>query len=137
MWRDEIMKKGISKFFRKIKRTVRRTVRKKILKKGVKRTYSDIERLGWYIYKFGSSCGAFKENPTKENLELLKKTTTQLHERLGIELNNVLDIAEKYLQNPCSALKQAFNESARDLIIEIMQYGLIKEEEVEIEAKAE
>ncbi|WP_125672182.1 hypothetical protein [Candidatus Methanodesulfokora washburnensis] len=125
------MKKGISKFFRKLKRAIRRFFRRKILRKGVKRTYTDAERLAWYIYKFSSSCGAFKENPTKENLEMLKKTTTQLNERLGIELNGILEIAEKYLQNPCTDLKISLNEKARDLIMEIMEKGLVKEEEIE------
>jgi len=121
------MKKEISRFFKKLIRAIR----KKILRKGVRRTYSDAQRLAWYIYKFSSSCGAFKEYPSKENLEKLKKTTTQVSERLGVKLNGILEIASKYLENPCSELKQTLNESARDLIIDILEKGEVKEGENE------
>ena len=83
-------------------------------------TYDEDQRLAWYIYKFGSSCGAFKEYPTKENFEKLKETTEEIHERLGVESSDFLDIAEKYLANPSKELKISFNERARDLILSIM-----------------
>ena len=87
---------------------------------GRRGTYDEDQRLAWYIYKFGSSCGAFKEHPTKENFEKLKETTKEIHERLGVEPGDFLDIAEKYLANPSKEHKISFNEKARDLILSMM-----------------
>jgi hypothetical protein len=87
---------------------------------GRRGTYDEDQRLAWYIYKFGSSCGAFKEHPTEENFEKLKETTKEIRERLGVEPSDFLDIAEKYLANPSKELKISFNERARDLILSIM-----------------
>jgi hypothetical protein len=114
------MKSRISKFLRKKRRQIRRFLLKKLLKKGIRKTHEDFDRLSWYIYKFGSSCGAFKEDPTKENLELLKKTTTQIHERLGIQMNGLLDVAERYMADPNTDLKIEFNELAKEFIMDMI-----------------
>jgi response regulator RpfG family c-di-GMP phosphodiesterase len=110
-WRDEEMRSIFHLLFEKLRRRRER------------KYYERNKRLAWYIYKFSSSCGALKENPTRENLERLKETANQIAERLGIELNNILDIAERYLSNPCKELKISLNETARDLIVEMMRKG--------------
>jgi aspartate/glutamate racemase len=101
--------KGILSFFRKLMERWK--------KKMEKRRY---QRLAWYIYKFASSCGAFKEYPNQENLERLKETANQIAERLGIELNNVLNIAEEYLRNPSKDLKIQFNDKATEFILSMI-----------------
>jgi hypothetical protein len=111
MWRDEGMRNIFHLLFEKLR------------KRREKKAYERNQRLAWYIYKFASSCGAFKEYPSKENLEKLKTTTKEVYERLGIKPNGFLDIAEKYLENPCKELKISLNETARDLIMEMMRRG--------------
>jgi len=91
---------------------------------------SALSRISWYVFKLGSSVGALKENPTKENLELLKRTLDQLEKRLGVNVVTVRERAEAYVKRPDRKNKVALNDATKSLIAEIIvKLGEEKKEE--------
>jgi hypothetical protein len=60
----------------------------------------EFQRRAWYAAKVGSSVGALKENPTRENFE-----------RLGVPTADLVEAAERYLETKSEASKMRLNET--------------------------
>jgi hypothetical protein len=71
----------------------------------------EFQRRAWYAAKVGSSVGALKENPTRENFERLKSTAAQVTERLGVPTADLIEAAERYLETKSEASKMKLNET--------------------------
>ena len=90
----------------------------------VRQSMSDIEKLSWYITKFATSFGAFKENPTNGNYLYLKERVAELKERLGVDAELILRLAEYYMKAKDEKLKKkmkidlnaAFKQVVKDMI---------------------
>jgi len=90
----------------------------------------EFQRRAWYAVKIGSSVGALKENPTKENFEKLKATAAQVEERLGVAVGELLKAAEDFLAAKTDTAKMRLNEALTLVIIRIFSSLLIEREKV-------
>jgi len=86
------------------------------------------EKISWYITKLGMSVGAFKENPTKENLERLEKTLKQIKDRLGIDTDIVYRTAVAYMRKPNTENRMEVNMAVKSVIFEIIFTHIYKYE---------
>lgn len=72
------------------------------------------DKVIWYIIKVSMSVGAFKENPTAENLSKLEKTVNQIAQRLKwVPYNTaslLLKTAKIYLDSDDQSRKKASGE---------------------------
>jgi hypothetical protein len=62
----------------------------------VKQELSNLEKVSWYITKLATSFGAFKENPSPENMAQLRERIEELQQRLGVDASLLLKFAEYY-----------------------------------------
>lgn len=95
----------------------------------VKEDASLVDKVSWYIAKVGMSVGEFKASPTPENLERLKKTATQIQERLGVDTSLLIRAAEAFLKSPDSDSRMELNASLKMLILDIIYRKLVEESE--------
>lgn len=79
-----------------------------------------IDKVSWYIAKLAMSVGAFKENPTEENLQRLRRTCLQIAQRYGIDTSIVLRTAEDYMRSPGTDTKIELNMSLKMVIVDMM-----------------
>ena len=82
--------------------------------------HSDIDRIAWYIFKVSSSVGEFKAMPNEENYNRLLKTLVQLNERLGVEIDLVVECMKRYLNKPNLKNRMALNDATKALVIQIL-----------------
>ena len=54
-----------------------------------------IDKASWYCYKFAQSVGQFKAKPDLRNFEMLLKTTYQVHDRLGVAVDDMVHIMNR------------------------------------------
>jgi len=87
-----------------------------------------IDKVSWYIAKVSMSVGEFKANPTNENLERLKKTASQIQERLGVDVALLIRAAEAYMRDPNTDNRMELNAALKMLILDIIVNKLIREE---------
>jgi len=86
------------------------------------------EKISWYIAKLCMSVGAFKENPTKENLERLQKTLTQIKERLKIDTDIVYRTAVAYQRKPETENRIELNMATKSVVFDIIYTYIYKYE---------
>jgi hypothetical protein len=101
----------------------KREIKRRVLRKIIRRTYDENQKIAWYVYKFSASCGEFRANPTEANFARLKQTAEQVSQRLGVKLNKVLEIAERYMKDPSTDLKVQFNDEAVQYVLALMLLG--------------
>jgi len=100
-----------------------------------------VDKVVWYIEKLSMSVGAFKENPSKENLEKSMKTLAQVRERLQVDtslleraLNDYFKLVGSLPEDPVerhTALDEAVmevNMALKSVLIEIVYRHILKEE---------
>jgi len=83
-----------------------------------------IEKTAWYITKLATSFGAFKENPNEPNFKYLKERVEELRDRLSVDADILLKMAEYYMATNDQALRtkikidmnSAFKQIVKDLI---------------------
>lgn len=83
-----------------------------------------IEKTAWYITKLATSFGAFKENPNEPNFKYLKERVEELRDRLSVDADILLKMAEYYMATNDQALRTkikidmntAFKQVVKDLI---------------------
>jgi len=85
------------------------------------------EKVSWYITKLATSVGELRGNPTKENLELLKKTCQQIEERLGVKTELLVRVAEAYVRDPGIDNRVELNAVTKMTIFDILYYKLFSE----------
>jgi len=86
------------------------------------------EKVAWYIVKLAMSAGSLRENPTEENLELLKRTCQQIEERLGVRTDLLLRVAEAYVRDPDIDNRMELNAAVKMVVFDILYYRLFTEE---------
>jgi len=102
----------------------------------VRTSTSNLDKLAWYITKLATSFGAFKENPSDENFEYLKKRVEELRERIGVEADLLLRVAEYYRSTTDESLRKKlridmnsiFKQIVKELIVQMM-FELVSKEE--------
>jgi len=83
-----------------------------------------IEKTAWYITKLATSFGAFKENPNEPNFKYLKERVEELRDRLSVDADILLKMAEYYMATNDQSLRTkikidmntAFKQVVKDLI---------------------
>jgi len=93
----------------------------------VKEDGSLIDKISWYITKIGTSVGSFKENPSEENLEKLKRTAQQIQERLGVDTSLLVRVAESYMRYHDEDSRMELNAALKMLILDIIYKKLVEE----------
>jgi len=93
----------------------------------VKEEASILDKVSWYITKLATSVGAFKENPSEQNLEKLKKTAQQVQERLGVDTSLLVRVAEAYMNYRDEDSKMELNAALKMIILEIILQKLARE----------
>jgi len=91
----------------------------------VRQSVSNLEKVAWYITKLATSFGAFKENPNSENFSYLQKRVQELKERLGIDAELLIRLAEYYMKTKDEDMKKklridmnaAFKQIVKDVIL--------------------
>ena len=86
------------------------------------------EKISWYITKLCMSVGAFKENPTEENLKRLQKTLTQIKERLKIDTDIVFRAAVSYQRKPEVENRTELNMATKSVVFDIIYTYVYKYE---------
>ncbi len=90
-------------------------------KKG-RKPLSESDKIVWYVYKFASSVGEFRGDPTEENLKRLENTCKQIESRLKIDMSDFLSVARRYFgTNP---ERKALNDVAKDVVARILSSSL-------------
>jgi len=79
-----------------------------------------LDKAAWYAFKLASSIGALKENPTPQNLDLLKTTCQQLEDRLGLDLSLLRKAAEDFTKHPTTQNKIELNDLTKLVIADII-----------------
>jgi len=100
-----------------------------------------VDKVVWYIEKLSMSVGAFKENPTKENLEKSMKTLAQVRERLQVDtgileraLNDYFKLVGSLPEDPVERhtvldeVTMEVNMALKSVLIEIVYRHILKEE---------
>jgi len=93
----------------------------------LKEDASMLDKASWYITKIATSVGAFKENPSEKNFELLKKSLEQIKERLGIDGSLLLRAAEAYMRYQDEDSRMELNAALKMLIMDIILRKLVEE----------
>jgi len=83
-----------------------------------------LEKAAWYCFKVSASVGQFKENPSKENYEMLKKTAEQLKKRLNIDIDLLLGAAGNYYMHHSGTNKMALNDATKIVVLSIIMMSL-------------
>jgi hypothetical protein len=86
-------------------------------KKG-RKPLSESDKIIWYVYKFASSVGEYRGNPTEENYKRLEETCKQLHGRLKIDTSDFLSVARKY--DGSNQARKVLNDVAKDVVARIL-----------------
>jgi len=85
----------------------------------------DLDKFSWYITKLATSFGAFKENPSHENLIYLEKRVKELREKLGIDASHLALLAERYMRakndEEKKKLRIELNMAFKSVIKELLQ----------------
>lgn len=81
---------------------------------------SELDRKIWYIYKLSSSVGAFRENPTKKNLDMTMRTVGQIEKRLGVNMHELKLALKNYYVRPIKRNKVVLNDTCKMVLIEII-----------------
>jgi len=81
---------------------------------------NDVGKRAWYCYKLSASVGELRANPTKENLQLLLTTISQIEERLGVNAELLRAAAERYVKKPERKEKIQLNDAAKDVVAQII-----------------
>jgi len=85
-----------------------------------------LDKAAWYAFKLASSVGALKENPSTQNLDLLKTTCQQLEDRLGLDLKLLVKAAEDYARHPSTANKIELNDLTKLTIADIISKFILE-----------
>jgi len=107
-----------------------------IKRPSVRQSMPNIDKLSWYITKVATSFGAFKENPSEENFQYLVKRVEELKDRLGVDAELLLRMAEYYRSAKDEELKKkiridlnaAFKQVVKDLIVSTV-FELVSKED--------
>jgi len=103
----------------------------------VKESLSWVEKVSWYTAKVAMSVGELKANPSKENLEKLDKTLSQIADRLKLPYSSVdlvKRLAGEYVradENTRRQLRKEINMAVKMLVADIMMH--VPEEAIEEE----
>jgi len=84
----------------------------------IKESLSWMDKVSWYIIKIAMSVGAFKENPSDDNLKRLEATASQVAERLKLPYNSVamlLRLARQYRDAHGKGDRALVSHMAREL----------------------
>jgi len=95
----------------------------------VKEEASILDKVSWYITKLATSVGAFKENPSEENLLRLKKTAEQVKERLGVDTSLLVRVAEAFMNYRDEDSRMELNAALKMVILEIILNKLAREQD--------
>ncbi len=94
----------------------------------IKEDNNALEKAVWYIVKLAMSVGAFKENPSDENLARLEKTARQIAERLGVDTSSVMEEAYNYKKAVeasndyyVNIAKANLNQAVKNVALEILE----------------
>jgi len=102
-------------------------------KTALKAELPDIEKISWYITKLATSFGAFKENPSEQNLEYLRRRVKELRERLGVDASALLVLAEKYMKTKdileARKLRTDLNAAFKMVIKELLTKSFLEEQQ--------
>jgi len=79
-----------------------------------------LDKASWYIAKLSMSVGAFKENPTPDNMSKLMKTAMQVSERLRVDTSYLIRSAENYMRHIDNDTKMELNASLKMVILDTM-----------------
>jgi len=89
-----------------------------------------LDRISWYIIKLSMSVGAFKERPNVANFNQLKNTAVQVKERLGVDTDEIIEVAKQYLDNGGETeTKIELNMSLKFIVMKILDKYLFSEAE--------
>ena len=87
------------------------------IKKGGRLENADqLDKIAYYILKLMYSVDVLKIEPSEENLAWLSKTVNQLRERLGVNCEEVLQPAKKYLQTKDRRTKGTLNMCVKECV---------------------
>jgi len=85
----------------------------------------DRQKIAYYIVKLTSSWGAFRENPTDNNLELLKHNIERIEQIYGEKVKditqNLLNAILLYSQVKEDKVKAYVNENLRNLVVRLTE----------------
>jgi len=100
---------------------------------------SKVNKVAWYAFKLGASVGEFRSNPNGENLSFLRTTIAQIKERLGIDTTLLESAVDRYARRADRKNRISLNDSAKDVIVHIIEKIATTEEteEEKEEAKEE
>jgi len=93
----------------------------------IKEDASLLDKVSWYITKIATSVGELKANPTQENFERLKRTATQIQERLNVDVSTLIRAAEAFIKYPDPDSRMELNAALKMLILDIIVSKLAKE----------
>ena len=78
------------------------------------------EKIAWYIYKLSASVGAFRDNPSEENLNRLLLTIEQIKNRLNIPTRLLERAVKTYFDYPNKKNRIVLNDTCKNIIVGIL-----------------
>ena len=93
-------------------------------KNWARRATNDLDRTAYYIMKLMTAVERFKIVPSMENLEWVEKTANQIHQRLGVNIEYVVNAARRYYRTKDKKDLVDLNMMAKMAIQEIIKSGL-------------
>lgn len=80
----------------------------------------DLDKVSYYIMKLSYSVTKFKEKPTKENLDWLRKTCSQIADRLGVDMSLMIRAAETYYRTKSKEDYVELNMAWKNAIMQLI-----------------
>lgn len=94
----------------------------------LKEDLPQVDKASWYISKLAMSVGAFKENPSVDNLQKLQKTAMQVAQRLGVDTRHLIRAAQDYARYQDTDTKIELNAALKMVVLDII-WKVLKQED--------
>jgi nucleotide-binding universal stress UspA family protein len=85
----------------------------------------DLDKVSWYVYKVSASFGELRANPSEENKRATLETLRQLHERLGVEVEDVAVVVRQY--DGSYEKRKVLNDAAKLTVMRILEKFLVEQ----------
>jgi len=79
----------------------------------------DLDKVSWYVYKVSASFGELRANPTPENKKATLETLRQLHERLGVDVDDVEVVVRQF--DGSHEKRKVLNDAGKLLVARILE----------------
>ena len=97
----------------------------------IKKDLPALDKISWYAAKLGMAVGAFRENPTEDNLGNAERVCIQIMERLGVDTSSLIKVLHDYWEKrdkrESRGLKMEISMELKFVIMEMMYKHLIED----------